>query len=340
MIYLNRDSNSMTISTFYELHMLNKFDYDPPCQRKSVWGEEQKSFLIDSLMKNFPIPPIFLYRKINSDTGKEYYDVIDGKQRLLSIIGFIENQIALPDDFGDGIFGDEKLNGMHFNDLKDQKAMFWKYKITIEYIESDEIDIINSVFDRLNRNGVTLNYQELRKAKYNASDLYKFILSLKEHSFWKESLKNGVKSNRLEDDEFISDILFFLIDKQIINSKREMLDNLYSKYYNLEAVNYNEIEKKFNDASNNLEKLKLDINKYKIYGVSHLYTLWNLAVYCIEQEIDLIAFKENIDEFYRLFRDNDSNEFIIRYKEGMARDVKSKGKRELRFKSIKEYLKL
>ena len=339
MKYLDRDSNSMTISAFYELHLLEKFNYNPPCQRKSVWGEEQKSFLIDSILKNFPIPPIFLYRKIDSETGKESYDVIDGKQRLLSIISFIGNDIALPDDFGDGAFGDEELNGKYFNDLKEHKSILWKYKLSIEYVESNEIDIINSVFDRLNRNGVTLNPQELRKAKYNASKLYKFILELKEHIFWKNSLIDGVKSNRLEDDEFISDILFCLISNKIINSNKSNLDRLYDKYYDLHS-NIDEIKSNFIYASDKLLELNLDIKKYKIYGVSHLYTLWNIINYCIANNIDVKEIKNKLDLFYMAFRDNSNDKSILKYKEGMARDVKSKSRRELRFNAIKEFLNI
>jgi hypothetical protein len=341
MKYLDRDSNSMTISAFYELHLLGKFNYNPPCQRKSVWGEEQKSFLIDSILKNFPVPPIFLYRKIDSDTGKESYDVIDGKQRLLSIIAFIGNEIALPDDFGDGAFGDEGLNGKYFKDLKEHKAVLWKYKLAIEYVESDEINIINSVFDRLNRNGVTLNPQELRKAKYNASELYKYILELKEHVFWKNSLIDGVKSNRLEDDEFISDILFYLITNQIINSNKGNLDRLYDKYCDLDTkIDGNKIRYRFIYASNKLLELDLDIKKYKIYGVSHLYTLWNTIIYCIDNNIDIKDIKDKLDLFYKSFRENINDTNVLKYKEGMARDVKSKSRREYRFIAIKDYLNI
>lgn len=341
MKYLNRDSNSMTIAAFYELHLLGKFNYDPPCQRKSVWGESQKSFLIDSILKNFPIPPIFLYRKIDSDTGKESYDVIDGKQRLLSIIEFITNEISLPDDFGDGEFGDEQLNSKHFEDLKEHKSILWKYKLSIEYVESDNIDVINSVFDRLNRNGVTLNPQELRKAKYNASKLYEYISELKEVEFWKQTLVDGVKSNRLEDEEFISDILFYLIEKKIINSNKNNLDSLYDKYRNLDnIVDVESIVSIFKDVSDKLLQLNLEIKKYKVYGVSHLYTLWNIAIYCRENEIDVIEIKDNLDAFYKAFKDNIDDSNVKKYKDGMARDVKSKSRREMRFNAIKDYLNI
>ena len=80
-----RKSTSITVSNFYEQYQLGKYRFDPPYQRDmNVWDIEQKSFLLDTIFKNFPIPPIFLEQKIDSDTGITNYDVIDGKQRLSS----------------------------------------------------------------------------------------------------------------------------------------------------------------------------------------------------------------------------------------------------------------
>ena len=96
-----RKSTTITISNFYEQYQLKKYRLDPPYQRDlNVWEEDQKSFLMDTIFKNFPIPPIFLEQKIDSNTGVTKYDVIDGKQRLSTIIDFINNKIALPQEFG------------------------------------------------------------------------------------------------------------------------------------------------------------------------------------------------------------------------------------------------
>ncbi|WP_163006342.1 DUF262 domain-containing protein, partial [Pseudomonas viridiflava] len=88
MSRLNRESTSISISEFYENHLLKKYNYEPAYQRKSVWSDEKKAFLIDSILKNFPIPPIFLYLKIDERTGKTTFDVVDGKQRLTYLTMF------------------------------------------------------------------------------------------------------------------------------------------------------------------------------------------------------------------------------------------------------------
>ena len=66
---LNRDTNTITVANFWENYMLDKYNFDPAYQRQSVWSDEKQSFFIDSILKNFPIPPIFLHQKIDDETG-------------------------------------------------------------------------------------------------------------------------------------------------------------------------------------------------------------------------------------------------------------------------------
>ncbi|WP_198158646.1 DUF262 domain-containing protein [Picosynechococcus sp. PCC 73109] len=130
MKVLDRNSNNINIATFWENHQLNKYNYNPAYQRSSdVWAYTKKAFLIDTILKNFPMPPIFLHQHIDNSTGKTVYDVIDGKQRLTTIIDFIENRISVPDDFSDGIYGDEKLNGLTFQDFDERNLIDWILEI-------------------------------------------------------------------------------------------------------------------------------------------------------------------------------------------------------------------
>ena len=62
----NRKSTSITISVFYENYQLDKYNMNPEYQRDdNVWEMSQKAFLIDTILKNFPMPPIFLEQKID-----------------------------------------------------------------------------------------------------------------------------------------------------------------------------------------------------------------------------------------------------------------------------------
>jgi len=177
---LTRDTTFLTVATLWENFSLKKYNFDPPYQRKSIWSEEKKSFLIDSILRNFPMPPIFLHQKIANDTGVTSYDVIDGKQRLSSIMSFIKNEIPVSSDFESSENDSPKLSGTFFSDLdrpeySDIKREFWKYAVPVELIDVSDISLIEDIFDRLNRNGEPLKGQELRNAKYHGSALLESV---------------------------------------------------------------------------------------------------------------------------------------------------------------------
>src|SRR4051812_40495039 len=72
------------LANLYEDGLLN---LSPGFQRQSVWSERDRAKLIDSVLRNYPLPAIFLYRR--EDNGQIVYDVIDGKQRIESILMFM-----------------------------------------------------------------------------------------------------------------------------------------------------------------------------------------------------------------------------------------------------------
>lgn len=339
---LDRSSNNISISEFYENHLLGKYDYDPPYQRKSVWDSERKSFLIDSILKNFPIPPIFLRKHVDVKTGKTRYDVVDGKQRLTSIIEFIEGKIALPDYFGEDKLAPEELNGLKFNELDtypEYKSRFWKYEIPIEYLDFENNSIakntIENIFDRLNRNGMPLNYQELRNAKYHNSKLLEVIIELSKEEFWKKHLKS--LSTRMEDIEFISELLFELLEDKIFNSSNKELDDLYEKWIEKFKDEKFAVKTKedFRSVTDLIVKFDLDYNKYGISGISHLYGIWCFSHYCFKNNISVDLVKEKINLMFRYLSEKMfNNESLKLYKESMSYRTRSKSQREKRLNAI------
>lgn len=342
--YLERDSNTITISQFYENHKLKKYNYDPPCQRNSVWNVEKKSFLIDSILKNYPIPPVFFRQIIDTATGITKYEVIDGKQRLQSIVSFIDNKIPLPNDFGIGDYGNEELNGLYFKDLEkysEYKKSFWKYSISIEYLYTDSDSVIDSVFDRLNRNGEPLTSQELRKAKYHDTYLLKIVNRLSNTEFWKERLKN-LDIIRMEDKEFVSEILFTIVEGDIIESSATSLNTLYEKYSQKKfELKLRESVNLFEKVTTFLNDLDLDYNEYKITGVSHLYGLWCFSRYCVINNIDTKNVINKINRMYTLLRKRVyKDESIKQYKKSMESRTRSKSQRKNRLDALLSYCKV
>ncbi|TDL26229.1 hypothetical protein BD410DRAFT_895640 [Rickenella mellea] len=92
------------VYTTYELHKMvheGFIDLSPPYQRDVVWGEAKQIALIDSIFRNFYIPPIlFLVSKPDDedwDRNEELRVCMDGKQRLTSIQKFFDGQIPHKD---------------------------------------------------------------------------------------------------------------------------------------------------------------------------------------------------------------------------------------------------
>lgn len=341
---LNRETTKITVAEFYERYQLNKYNFEPEYQRKgNVWSDEKKSFLIDSILKNYPMPPIFLHQQIDSESGATIYNIIDGKQRLSSILQFINNELELPSDYDVGAFGDARLNSKKFSDLKDElqdfKMQFWKYVLTVEYIEAEDLDIINNVFDRLNRNGEPLEAQELRNAKYAKSKLLELINSLISNINWEDLGK--VKINRMQDAEFVSELVFLLLESEPLDASiKNTIDLEYEKWSNsLEETTANKIKTLFEQCIAFINDCDLDYSKYKINGVSHYYALFGLAFYCIKENIKAEQIKEKLDEFYRILRSqiDDVPKDIQTYKASMQSNTRSKAQRCHRIDALKNF---
>lgn len=338
-----RRSTNFSLSNIWEFYQLGKFNFDPEYQRSGdVWSEDKKSFLIDSIVKNFPLPPIFLHESIEEDSGKSSYDVIDGKQRLLTIIAFIKDEIFLPEDCSMDGLGISELDGKKFSDFKEEpllgiKKKFWQYELTIEFIESNESEVIDSIFDRLNRNGEPLNAQELRNATYHSSSFYKSILNISKNVYIQELLFK-LDKNRKEDVEFCSELYFTLIEGRIIDSNKQQLDEMYVKYCsdNKSQQELEQYELEFNEIVSILEKILSGFTKYYIYSVSHLYALWCLAWQTKKQGVDASAINSRIPDFYSKVKAKDYSEkqYISEYIYSMQQATKSYTSRNKRVNAL------
>jgi hypothetical protein len=343
MALFKRESNTISLANFWENYQLEKYNFNPGYQRDSVWSEEKQSFLIDSILKNIPIPPIFLHQIIDDNTGKTSYAVIDGKQRLTSIINFIKGEISSSSDGEDSPLFNARLAGLEFTELEtedliDIRRSFWRYSIPIEYIDTSDKSTIDAIFDRLNRNGEPLQGQELRRAGYYGTTLLNHVEELAKTPFWAERLEH-VDVKRMEDREFVSEIIFFLLEKSPLKSDQKELDKLYNKYKEADSVDWPIITDQFQHITNFMSSLNVNYKERKVNGVSHLYALWGVSKHCCENGIPAVQITNKLDNFYQGLRENpDSNDFFTAYKKSMASSTRDKGARVRRINALVDYL--
>lgn len=348
--FFERNSTKLTISEFYDNYKLKKYNFDAPYQRKSdVWSDDKRSFLIDSILKNYPMPAIFMRPIIDAD-GKTQYDIVDGKQRLQAIISFIEGGTFLTSYFAEDSFvgeenrdAAEKIAGKTFSEIKtedstDYVKQFWTYTLQIEYLYDDNADLISSVFDRLNRNGEPLNPQELRKARYSNAPIMFFVQKLTENDFWNDKLAR-LKIERMEDEEFVSELLFLILDNRVLDSSPETLDLKYEQYKNSDEA-LEQAKRKFEDIIDFIKQLSVDYDKHKrLFWTTHLYTLFSVAWYCVEHSVSAEQISGAINEFYsNYFSKRVSYEgFLKEYKEASSSRTRSAVQRNHRMEAILKY---
>ena len=75
----------MSIQQAYRLYRRGDLLVNRKYQRKLVWTEEEKIYLIDTILKNFPIPLILLAER-TSLHGRGKYEILDGVQRLMPFL--------------------------------------------------------------------------------------------------------------------------------------------------------------------------------------------------------------------------------------------------------------
>ena len=128
----------------------------PDFQREYVWDNPKASRLVESLLLNIPIPPLFF-----SETEEAKHEVVDGYQRVYSLVRYLDNQFALS-----GLRISDEFKGLRFHQLPDRAQRHLRTRVIRAIIISADSSATMKfeVFERLNTGGVTLNAQEIRNA--------------------------------------------------------------------------------------------------------------------------------------------------------------------------------
>lgn len=162
----------MSVQEGYRLYRDNKLIVNRKYQRKLVWTLAEKQHLIDSIIKDYPIPLILL-AEINED-GTTFYEIIDGMQRLNAIFNFIENEYSIDDQYFDvdqfsraklahsqGLFeveeGSKKLSSSLCADILD-------YQLAVTIFPVVNGNTVTDIFGRINSGGRQLSAQDKRQA--------------------------------------------------------------------------------------------------------------------------------------------------------------------------------
>lgn len=213
------------ISDFLEWHREKRLEINPDFQRGSVWKPAARTFLIDTILRQLPVPKVYLRTKVDVNTKKSVREIVDGQQRLKAILDFAEDKFALSKRANE-------FAGMRYSDLDaEQKTTFLSYPIAVDQLVNASIDDVLEVFSRLNSYTVSLNGPEKRHAKYQGE--FKFAIraaSRRWGPFWKDyKVLSTHQRVRMLDDSLTAEMVGVLLDG-VKDGGDPKIDALYRKY--------------------------------------------------------------------------------------------------------------
>ena len=146
--------NNLTIESLLHYNYFWGIDFNPIYQRGYVWDQKDKELLIDSVFKNIDIGKFVLINLSDREWLERgiSYEILDGKQRLSTLIEFYENRFA--------------YNGKFYNDLSAKDKRAFKNHM-VSFAEVSEIDkkTVLRYFLILKRTGKSMDKKHLEKVE-------------------------------------------------------------------------------------------------------------------------------------------------------------------------------
>jgi hypothetical protein len=264
---MERRPNTQTVQWFLENAASGQLVLDPPFQRRTVWSVAYRRYFIDTVLRNYPSPAIFLEWEV--EPGRPtVYNVVDGKQRLSTIISFTRDEFHLAD-----MWVEDGRQNLVWSDLKEStQRRFVNYVLTVENINDASDEERREAFDRLNRNVARLAAQELRHARYPGVFLER-MEALAADPFWlNQRIVTPAGVRRMRDVEFVSE-LFILTADGVQDGDSDVIDGYYASWD--EEIPDEDLHRAvFDELQQYLGTLSIDWQATRWNNVNDLYGLW------------------------------------------------------------------
>lgn len=226
------DPTSMTIEDIMQKIEKSKFLIRPPYQRSEVTNPLKSAYLMESIMLGIKIPPIFIYKR--EDRVSE---VVDGQQRLLSIIGFLGqsylNEEGRKKSSQKNLY---KLKGLkilkELNDCDSEnigeefRDKILDFQLDVVEIDGEQNPMFNSIdlFLRLNTKPYPIKPNTFEM--WNAYADKDTILSIREISEKYSGKVFRTQDTRMRNEELITSLAY-------MDYKRNLTENLLRNVLNI-----------------------------------------------------------------------------------------------------------
>lgn len=241
----------------------------PKFQRRTVWSPRGKSYLIDSILKGFPIPPFFIREKILVRERKTVREVVDGQQRLRTILEFVS------DGFSVMKIHNDEVAGLKYSQLPEElQQTILSYPLSVNTLIGTDDSTVFDIFSRLNAYSVPLNDQEKLNALY-VGVFKQFIdkLSKNQLIYWEENkIISKSQIGRMKEVEFTAELICAMLFG--LQNGKKIIRDTYKKYDD-EFSNSELIDERF---AQTLEECKIllddNIQEFEFKRMPLFYSLF------------------------------------------------------------------
>lgn len=257
------ERKDFTISSLCEKYHKGRLVLQPDYQRRFVWDQKKASNLIESLLLNIPVPPIF----VADNNGK--WEVIDGQQRLVSIFGFLDNKFKDKEFKLSSLQILSKLSRKSYAELPEnvQDQLTDKDLSVVLIRETSDKNVKFEMFNRLNTNITKLNNQELRNCLYRG--VYNnFIKEMAQNETFKKLINRPEYETRMLTEELVLSFFVFLdMDyRQYKGGMKRLLNANMEKNQNIPLKLLKDKEEKFKKSVDIIKAMFRDGEAFRVFS--------------------------------------------------------------------------
>lgn len=266
-----------TINDLVALIDKETINLNPDYQRNYIWTPNDQKYLIDTIIKGYPLPSFFVYSYKN---GK--YEMVDGQQRSKTIYRFIKGQIT-----------SSKLTGAKsFKDINPQDILTYRMPfIVIEKLAPT--DNLRDFYVLINKKGMHLNVPEVHKSEH----FDKLFLKLADEVLDYQNLIDlnlftELSIKRMNDRAYVEELLGYL--KLGIKEKKKAVESIYKE--DISENEYKELRDKFYSIIDRiaiLNKIK-PIRNTRYKQKNDFFTLFSFINENLDSPQDLLNYQYQI----------------------------------------------
>jgi hypothetical protein len=270
------DSRTYSINDFVEWDKSGQLELNPRFQRRPVWTENAKSYLLDTILRGKPIPKIFIRQRINVSTKTSTRDVVDGQQRLRTILSFVKDGFVVSKRHN------HECGGKRFSQLpEDIQSQVLAYEISVDLLINLPDSEVLDIFSRLNSYAVLLNQQERLNANHFGP--FKVLADSIGHKYYEYWTDQGILTNkqimRMSEVNLVADMLIAMLVG--IKNKKQI-----PKYYGIFEKGFEaepqDLESRFDAVVAKISEIYPEGLSDSEYRRPHVYySLFTAVAHCL-----------------------------------------------------------